>query len=83
MSPESPTAALVQGLRASGLGDFAAALLENAGPLGLLGAHALHFSAPMLSLFASADQIEAFADALEDPAAAQVLARALSEEGPA
>ena len=83
MSSETPTAALAERLRATGLGDFAAALLENAGPLGLLGAQALHFSAPVLSLFTSTADLEALADTLEDPEAARALARVLSEEGAA
>ncbi|MGQ0602899.1 MAG: hypothetical protein ACT4QE_14545 [Anaerolineales bacterium] len=86
MSSETPTAVLVQHLRAIGLGDFAAGLLENVGPMGWLGAQAVHFSAPVLSLFAAPESIEAFANALEDPTEALALARALSEglmyEGP-
>jgi hypothetical protein len=79
MSSQTPTAALVERLQATGLHELAAALLENAGPLGLLGAQALHFTAPALGLFASPESIEALANALEDPAEAQALARALTE----
>ena len=70
-------AGLVQALRAWGVGGVAAELLENSGPLGLLGAQALYFTAPMVDPFASGNSLLAWAELLEDPNAVQDLARDL------
>jgi HPt (histidine-containing phosphotransfer) domain-containing protein len=67
-------------LRAWGLNGLTAALLESAGPLAWLGAQALYFSAPVLSLVAPSAQLDDLARLLEEPQALQRLVNALSEE---
>jgi hypothetical protein len=67
-------------LRAWGLNGLTAALLESVGPLAWLGAQALYFSAPVLSLVAPSAQVDDLARLLEEPQALQRLVNALSEE---
>jgi copper(I)-binding protein len=50
---------------------FAAALLEAAGPLTLLGAQALYVSQPVLRSFVPGKQIDALATMLDNPAETQ------------
>lgn len=71
---------LARKLHGLGLGEFAAWLLEAAGPLAFLGAQALYFAGPALSALAPEDEVTALARLLEDPASAQALAHRLSED---
>jgi hypothetical protein len=80
MSAETNLAPLVQRLRAWRLNGLAAALLEEAGPLTVLGAQALHFAAPAVGLFTPPDGAAALALALETPEGVAALRRALSDE---
>jgi hypothetical protein len=80
MRTESPVNQWSQRLRAWGLNGLAATFLEQAGPLAFLGAQALYFTAPVLSLVTPDDQIRRWARLLEDPAAVEALAQRLAQE---
>lgn len=54
-------------LRAWGMADLAAALLEPGSPIPLLGAQALYFGAPLLSFLYDAHELSGLAEMLEDP----------------
>ena len=56
-----------------GWDERAADLLESASPLALVGAQLVFFSHPVLQLFFSDEQIEAFARILENPEQARQL----------
>lgn len=66
-------------LRGWGLGDLAATLLTEGGPLPFLGAQALYFSAPVLGVLAPGADLEGLAGLLEDPESVRALAHQLSE----
>jgi hypothetical protein len=74
---QAPLAGAVRALRAWGVGGLAAELLEGSGPLGLLGAQALYFAAPVVEPFGSGPSLLAWAELLEDPQAVQDLANRL------
>lgn len=59
------------------LARLAAVLLDATGPFTFFAAQALYMSQPALGAFLPAEEIGALADALEDPAQAQALARRL------
>ena len=67
-------------LRRLGLGGLAATLLQG-GPLAFLGAQALYFAAPVVSVFDDGASLNELAAVLEDPASAQALAGALASDG--
>ncbi len=67
-------------LRRLGLGGLTASLLAQGGPLAFLGAQALYFAAPMLSVLDDGTGLNELAAVLEDPAAAQALAGVLASE---
>jgi hypothetical protein len=72
-------APLVLRLRAWGLNGLAAALLEQGGPVSLLGAQVLYAAAPALRLFTAGDPATRLAQILDDPDASRALARSLNE----
>lgn len=69
-------------LRAWGLEDLAAALLEAAEPLSLLGAQALYLAQPALGLLLPTDDVGRWARLLEDPANLAWLRERLSRPDP-
>jgi len=50
-----------------GMQDVAATLLEATGPLNFVGAQAVYLSQPLLKTILPEDQINAFADLLDNP----------------
>ncbi|TAK10655.1 MAG: hypothetical protein EPO32_14470 [Anaerolineae bacterium] len=64
-------------ISALNLSDVAAALLEAAGPLHLLGAQLVYLGEPLLGGLVPQDRLRALAHLLEDPQAAQDFARGL------
>lgn len=78
MSAEQALRPLAGRLRAWGLQDLAAALLEHGGPLTFLGAQMLHLATPAAGLWASGDTLAALARVLEDAEARQAWARELA-----
>ncbi len=60
-------------LRAWGMADLAAALLEPGSPVPLLGAQALYFGAPLLSFLYDAREISGLAELLDDPRQTRLL----------
>ena len=77
---ENRVAAVVRRLRAWEMNGLAASLLEAGGPLGVLGAQAIYFAQPFLTPFVVEDEVTAFAQWLENPAALRALAHRLTEE---
>lgn len=67
-------------LRKYGLENFAAFLLEAAGPLSIVGAQFLHFTGPFLHPALNAHQQDALATMLEDRQEAIAFAAYLREE---
>jgi len=67
-------------LRKHGLENFAAFLLEAAGPLAIVGAQILHFTGPFLQPALSQGQRDALADLLEDREEALNFAAYLRED---
>jgi hypothetical protein len=68
-----------QTLRRWGVQEMIAAFLEAAGPLALLGAHALYLTQPFLKGALPAGHIEALARMLEEPDQARAFATLLRE----
>ncbi len=66
-------------LRKYGLENFAAFLLEAAGPLSIVGAQLLHFTGPFLPKALNGNQQDALADLLEDHQEAAAFAAYLRE----
>jgi len=69
-------------LRAWGMADLAAALLEPGSPVPLLGAQALYFGAPLLSLAYDARELSGLAELLEDPLQLRQLTAELTPDQP-
>ncbi len=69
-------------LRAWGMADLAAALLEPGSPVPLLGAQALYFGAPLLSLAYDARELSGLAELLEDPLQLRRLTAQLTPDQP-
>jgi len=69
-------------LRAWGMADLAAALLEPGSPVPLLGAQALYFGAPLLSLAYDARELSGLAELLEDPLQLRQLTAQLTPDQP-
>ncbi len=70
---------VARALRGWGLGNLAATLLADGGPLPFLGAQALYLGAPVVGLLAPGADLEGLAGLLEDPEAVRDLARQLAE----
>lgn len=68
-------------LRRWGMQTFAAALLEAAGPLTLLGAQAIYVGQPLLRSLMPGSQIDAMATMLDNPAETQQFVVFLRESG--
>jgi hypothetical protein len=79
MSAEKALRPLAGRLRAWGLHELTATLLEQGGPLPFLGAQFLHIAAPTASLLVPADTLAALAQVLEDPEARQAWAHELAD----
>jgi hypothetical protein len=69
-----------QALHRWGIGDWAASLLEAAGPLTLLGAQAIYITGPLLRSFTTEDNLNVMARLLEEPDLTQAFARYLRED---
>jgi hypothetical protein len=67
-------------LRHWGVQDLAAAFLESAGPLNLLGAQAVYLTQPVLGAFVSWDNLEMLANLLEDAGQRRAFTSLLQEE---
>jgi hypothetical protein len=67
-------------LRKYGLENFAAFLLEAAGPLAIIGAQALHFTGPLLHPALTGPQRDALANLLENRQESLAFAAFLREE---
>ena len=67
-------------LQGWGLGSFAAALLEGAGPLKLLGAQLVYIGQPTLSGLLPDDQLSALANLLENDVYSSNFVKVLREE---
>jgi len=67
------------GLRRWHLEDFAAWLLESAGPAHLVGAQLVYISQPLLEVFVPNGQLETLAEILEKPSQAQAFVNCLRE----
>lgn len=67
-------------LRAWGMADLAAALLEPGSPVPLLGAQALYFGAPLLSFLFDAREISGLAELLDDPQQTRLLTNRLTPD---
>ena len=80
MSAEQTLAPLTARLRAWGLHGLTAKLLEQAGPLALLGAQVLYAAAPAGAWMAVDSQLTALAGVLEDSQARHTWARHLAQE---
>jgi hypothetical protein len=63
-----------------GLSNWAASLLEAAGPLSLVGAQAIYLTQPVLSSFLPENQVNALAQLLEEPALVRSFAAMLRED---
>lgn len=63
-----------------GCANWAAWLLEAAGPITILGAQAVYLGEPILNLFLPGEHLRAIARLLEEPKQAQAFARYLREE---
>lgn len=61
------------------MSEWAAALIEISGPLGLLGAQLVYLGEPFLRLVVSSDHTRALARVLEDPEEARKFAAYLRE----
>ncbi|MBS1248931.1 MAG: hypothetical protein MAG431_00501 [Chloroflexi bacterium] len=59
------------------LNEVVASLLEAAGPLTLLGAQAIYFGQPLLSVFAAKENTQALAELLESPTQQQAFIEVL------
>lgn len=70
---------LTHRLRAWGLHELTAAVLEQAEPAVFLGAQLLHVAAPAAGLWGSDQTLTALAALLEDPHARQAWARQLTQ----
>jgi hypothetical protein len=70
---------MIEWLQALGLAEFAAAVLEAAGPLNILGAQAIFMIEPLVSAPRSA--LGELAQELEDPLRVEDLVRRLREQG--
>ena len=70
-----------QTLQRNGAGDWAASLLEAAGPLTVLGAQLVYLGRPLAGGLIPDRQMDALANLLEEPALAQAFAAYL-REGP-
>ena len=68
--------------RAWGMADLAAALLEPGSLVPLLGAQALYFGAPLLSLAYDAHELSGLAELLEDPQQLRRLTAQLTPDQP-
>jgi hypothetical protein len=62
------------------LGDFAAWLLEAAGPVHLVGAQMLYLGQPLFEMFTQKGQFESITELLEKPEQAQAFVDLLREE---
>ncbi|MBL8056395.1 MAG: hypothetical protein JNK29_06825 [Anaerolineales bacterium] len=82
MSAEQALRPLAGRLRAWGLQDLAALLLEQGDPLAVVGAQLLHIAAPTAGLWGGGETVAALARVLEDPAARQAWARELAGPAP-
>lgn len=80
MHPEQSTwRAWAKTLHHLGIQDWAAALLEAAGPLTVLGAQALYLGQPLVETFFPGHQLTELANLLEEPARAQSFVTFLRE----
>jgi len=80
MSNEDRIAAIAHRLRAWGVGELAASVLEASGPLAFLGAQALYFAGATFAPFAREDDVLALAHLFENPASIRALSEHLTEE---
>jgi hypothetical protein len=60
--------------------EIAASLLDGLGPLNFIGAQAVYLSQPMLNTFFPEDQVNAFADLLENPEETKAFTHFLCQE---
>ena len=80
MNNEDRIAEIAHRLRAWGVSELAASVLEASGPLAFLGAQALYFTGATLAPFAREDDVLALAQLFENPASVRLLAERLTEE---
>jgi hypothetical protein len=80
MKNEDRIAAIAHRLRAWGVGELAASMLEVSGPLTFLGAQALYFAGATFAPFAPEEDVLALAGLFENPASVRILAERLTEE---
>jgi hypothetical protein len=79
MNAEDRIAAIAHRLRAWGVNELAASMLEVSGPLTFLGAQALYFAGATFAPFAKEEDVLALAHLLENPDAVHTLAERLTE----
>jgi len=80
MKSEDRIAGIAHQLRAWGIGELAASVLEANGPLAFLGAQALYFAGATFAPFAREEDVLALAQWFENPASVHALAERLTEE---